>query len=446
MSWCQRSAVCNSSLVLLRRSLRTSAAALLALMPLSAYCEHVIGVFAPLTGPRAPIGQSMRNGVVLALEQAEDSGRFGDVRLSIRTLDDTGAPKAVAEQVVKFVRDEFAVLVIGPVVSAQAEATADLANHARFPLLAPGASEGITAAGRWAFRLSMSPYKTLHALAAYAMAAPPAASDGTLSGVRNARPAGRRLVLVQTKGNRGYVSQAAEFRAAAVKAGASMAGVVEADVASDFLIPAATAVRDLDADLVFFAMDAEPGAALANAIASLYSPPTANSASGVTASAGTGALQASPPGPGAVSGSAVASGARTPLFVFAPAAAQPALARIGGAALEGALTAADYLPEARSERNERFRSAYRERFGVDADTWAGTGFAAGQLAVEAIRNAGPNPSPETIRLALERVNNVDTLMGRGRWQQDASRNPSYTPQIYVMRAGQLVPVEPARIK
>ena len=439
--------VCSAFLALGRGTLRRLApwcAALLALMPLTAYCEHVIGVFAPLTGPRAPIGQSMRNGIVLALEQAEDSGRFGDVRLSIRTLDDAGAPKAVAEQVVKFVRDEFAVLVIGPVVSAQAEAAADLANHARFPLLAPGASEGITAAGRWAFRLTMSPYKTLHALAAYAMAAPSAASDGTSSGTGAARAAGRRLVLVQSKGNRGYVAQAAEFRAAAIKAGASMAGVVEADIASDFLIPAATAVRDLGADMVFFAMDAEPGAALANAISSLYSPQTGTPAPGVTASAGTGALQAATPG--AVSGRAVTSGARIPLFVFAPAAAQPALARIGGAALEGALTAADYLPEARSEPNERFRSAYRERFGVDADTWAGTGFAAGQLAVEAIRNAGPNPSPETIRLALERVNNLDTLMGRGRWQQDASRNPSYTPQIYVMRAGQLVPVELAHAR
>lgn len=429
-----------------------SCAALLTLFPLTGHSEHVIGVFAPLTGPRAPIGQSMRNGIVLALEQAEDSGRFGDVRLSIRTLDDSGTPKAVAEQVVKFVRDELAVLVIGPVVSAQAEAAADLANHARFPMLAPGASEGITAAGRWAFRLTMSPYKTLHALAAYAVAASAAAAGSTGAGAGRARAAGRRLVLVHAKGNRGYLSQAAEFRAAAVKSGASVAGEVEADIASDFLVKTATAVRDMRADMVFFAMDAEPGAALAHTIATLNSPPADTPSSGA-AVAGAGPDSPSAATPGAVqgttiavtgtnnSGTATAGAARAPLFVFAPAAAQPALARIGGAALEGALTAADYLPEARSERNERFRNAYRERFGIDADTWAGTGFATGQLAVEAIRNAGPNPSPETVRIALERVNNLDTLMGQGRWKQDASRNPGYTPQIYVMRAGQLVPVD-----
>ena len=415
-----------------RDHLRASAlccAALLTLVPLTAQSEHVVGVFAPLTGPHAPIGRSMRNGVVLALEQAEDSGQFGDVRLSIRTLDDSGAPKVVAAQVVKFVRDELAVLVIGPVVSAQAEAAADLANHARFPLLAPGASAGITATGRWAFRLTMSPYKTLHALAAHAMATPLAVGAGSdaASGSGDARTAARRLVLVQAKGNRGYASQAAEFRAAAVRAGANLVGVIDVDTGADFLVKVANAVRDTGANMVFFSMDAEPGAALAQAIATLHGP----MADALSSSAG------------ATNRTGNASG---PLFVFAPAAAQAALARIGGAALEGALTASDYLPEALSERNQRFRTAYRKRFGEDADAWAGTGFATGQVAVEAIRNAGPNPSAETVRLALERVNNLETLMGQGRWQQDASRNPTYTPQIYVMRGGQLVPVDAARAR
>ena len=89
-------------------------AALLALFAPAGAAEQVVGVFAPLSGPHAYIGQSMRNGVVLALEQAEDSGRFGEVRLSIRALDDTGAPKVVAERVARFVRDELAILVIGP--------------------------------------------------------------------------------------------------------------------------------------------------------------------------------------------------------------------------------------------------------------------------------------------------------------------------------------------
>ena len=38
-----------------------------------------------------------------------------------------------------------AILIIGPTLSMHAEATADLANHAKFPLLAPGTSEGINA-------------------------------------------------------------------------------------------------------------------------------------------------------------------------------------------------------------------------------------------------------------------------------------------------------------
>ena len=387
----------------------------LTLQPLAGYAEHVVGVFAPLTGPHALLGRSLRNGVVLALEQAEDGGRFGDVRLSIRAVDDSGTPKAVAERVTKFVRDEYAILVIGPTVSSHAEAAADLANHLRFPLLAPGASEGITATGKWAFRLTMSPYKTLHALAAQAFTPPAGAANNFAStvGVRT----GQRLALAYAKGNRGYASQTAEFRAAAVRSGARVVGEFEVDVASDFLSSTGAAVSEAAADVVFFAMDAEPGAALAYAIAARSNAAPA----------------ANPP-------------VKRPLFVFSPAAAQAALTRIGGTAVEQALTAADYLPEAQSEANTQFRAAYQARYGEPANAWAGIGFAAGQLAAEAIRNAGPNPTTETVRLALERVNGIELLIGRGRWQQDAGRNPAYAPQLYVVQSGKLAPVSPVGLR
>lgn len=394
-------------------------AALLVCFAPAGQAEQVVGVFAPLTGAHAPIGQSIRNGVVLALEQAEDGGLFGEVRLSIRTQDDSGTPQAVAERIAKFVRDEQAILVIGPAISAHAEAAADRANHAQFPLLAPGASAGINAKGKWAFRLSMSPYKTLHALAAHAIALPAGAPGSPVRASTSAdTPGGRRLALVYAKGNPGYASQAAEFRTAAVRAGARVAGQFEADVASDFVALTAAAVRAAGADVVFFAMDAEPGAALAYAIAT---PP-----------------HAAPGGTGSDAGHH-----GRPLFVFPPAAAQPALARIGRAAVEGALTAADYLPEAPIEGNDRFRNAYRTRFGAEADTWSGLGYAAGQLAAEAIRNAGPSPNPHTVRLALERVTQAKLLIGGGHWQQDGARNPLYTPQIYRLSGGLLVPAVPA---
>ena len=413
-------------------------AALLTGLPLAGQAEHVVGIFAPVTGAHAPIGRSLRNGVVLALEQAEDGGRFGEVRLSIRTLDDSGAPKAVAERVVKFVRDEMAILVIGPAISAQAEAAADLANHNRFPLLAPGTSEGITAKGKWSFRLSMNPYKTLHALAAYALTHSPAAEDSAPGVATPARvPGVRRLALVHAKGNRGYAAQAAEFRVAAIRAGAAVAGEFEADLESGLVAQTADAVRHSGADIVFFAMDAEPGAALAAALASSaptqQQPPPAGVLSSIL-----GSTRASAPDS--------ATPARRIQFVFSPAAAHSALTRIGGAAVEGALTAADYLPEARTERNEQFRAAYRIRFGTDVDAWAGIGYAAGQVAAEAIRNAGPNPTPETVRLALERVNHLQTILGQSPWQQDVERNPTYAPQMYVLRAGRLVPVQTARAK
>lgn len=382
--------------------------------------EHVVGVFAPLSGPNALIGRSMRNGVVLALEQAEDNGRFADVRLSLRTIDDNAPPKVVAERVSKFVRDEYAILVIGPAVSSHAEAAADLANQFRFPLLALGVSEGITATGKWAFRLTMSPYKTVHALAAQVFATP--AGIPNTPGLSPSGRTGRRLVIVHAKDNRGYASQAAEFRTAAVRSGAQLVGEFEVDIGSNFVATSGAAVRNVNADVIFFAMDAEPGAALAHAIAAPGEGPRANT------------------------GPTTGNSAKRPLFVFTPAAAHAGLVRVGGVAVEQALTAADYLPEAQSDANTQFRASYQARFGAPADMWAGTGFAAGQLAVEAIRHAGPNPTPETVRLALERVNGIDLLIGRGRWQQDAERNPSYAPQLYEVRNGKFVPLGPVAVR
>lgn len=384
-------------------------AATLAALSMAAQAEFVVGIAAPISGAPAPahtmIGRSIRNGAVLALELAEDSGKFGEVRLSIRSIDDGGTPKEAAERIVKFVRDELAILVIGPTLSKPAEAAADLANHNKFPLLAPGTSEGINATGKWAFRLSMSPYKTIQALAARALAETPRA----------------RVALVHAKGNAGFASQAAEFRAAAQRSGAVVAAEIGVAIDTDFIAAAAASIRESGATVVFFSMDAEPGAALARAVVE-------GAVNGVEGAANNA---------GSATTSAALDTTTRPKFVFAPAAAQPALTRIGGAALEGALTAADYLPELPGAANEQFRNAYRNRFGIDADSWAGTGFAAGQMAAEAIRNAGPAPTGETVRLALERVNDVALLVGAGNWKQDAFRNPEYAPRLFVVREGRL---------
>lgn len=417
-----------SPMLIQRIGRKALVAAVLSLSPVAAHAEYVVGIFAPLTGPHALIGSSMRNGIVLALETAEDAGRFGDVRLSIRALDDSGAPKAVAARVAKFVKDEQAILVIGPAVSASAEAAADLANHAKFPLLAPGSSEGINATGKWAFRLTMSPYKTIQALAARALVETPRA----------------RAAIVYAKGNAGFASQAAEFRSAAQRSGATVAAETAIAIETDFVASSASAIRASGATMVFFAMDAEPAAALARAVVEGVRGVEggANSTGGTVGTAGNVARAGEPNnvanGIANGTGNSAENSAAHPKFIFAPAAAQPALTRIGGAALEGSLTAADYLPDAPGAPNEQFRSAYRKRFGVEADTWAGTGFAAGQLAADAIRAAGPAPTPDTIRLALERVSDVALLVGAGNWKQDGLRNPQYAPRFFVVRDGRLM--------
>ncbi len=133
--------------------------------PWSLAGEYVVGILTPLSGAWSPVGQSMRDGIALALEQAEDRGRFRPgVRLSLKDFDDDAAPADLARRTERMVHDQDAILVIGPMFSTNAQAMAVTANRFAFPLLTPAVSEGITAAGRWAFRSGASPHRMIEAM------------------------------------------------------------------------------------------------------------------------------------------------------------------------------------------------------------------------------------------------------------------------------------------
>jgi len=351
--------------------------------------EYVVGILAPLTGPWATLGTALRNGITLALEQAEDAGTFREgVNLSLKALDDAGPPAEIAESAGKFVRDEDAVLLVGPAFSAQAEAVAAAANRDRFPMLSPAVSPGVTLAGAWAFRTGASPHQMIDAFSSYLMKAH--------------RP--KKIAIAYAGGNAGFKSQAEAFSRSVSHQGGLIVAEIGVGESDDYFAAAAGSINTADPDLVIVCMDAEPAAALAVQLRKAGLPE------------------------------------RTHL-AFAPAAAQPALIRIGGAAVENALLATDYLPELPGEQNKAFVAAFRGRFGSTPDRWAGIGYATGLIAAEAIRHAGPGPNRQTVRLALERVSSLAVPLGGLTWQQDSHRNPRYAPALFAIRAGAFVSLE-----
>jgi len=115
--------------------------------------EAIIGVYGPYSGPAAQFGISTR----IAMEIAYDgmNRQIGGIPLKLIIENTASDPSQAVNVMKKFVGMENLLMVIGPVLSGEAEASFPVANKAGLPTLAPNvAVDGLTARNRpWTFRL-----------------------------------------------------------------------------------------------------------------------------------------------------------------------------------------------------------------------------------------------------------------------------------------------------
>jgi branched-chain amino acid transport system substrate-binding protein len=111
-----------------------------------------IGFVNSITGPEAPIGEALTNGVDLAMEDLKKKG----IDLQLLRQDDTGKPQVAMSALEQLATGDDVAAVVGPYASAPANALAKMAEQYKVPLLIPVASkEDITRQGyQWVFRLN----------------------------------------------------------------------------------------------------------------------------------------------------------------------------------------------------------------------------------------------------------------------------------------------------
>jgi branched-chain amino acid transport system substrate-binding protein len=111
-----------------------------------------IGVILPRTGPEAPIGEEMANGIRLAQEDLKKKG----VAVELVWEDDTGKPQIAMSAFEKLVRDPQVAGVVGSYTSASTSAVARLTTKYSVPLMIPISSKDeITMQElRWVFRIN----------------------------------------------------------------------------------------------------------------------------------------------------------------------------------------------------------------------------------------------------------------------------------------------------
>lgn len=110
-----------------------------------------VGFINSMTGPEAPIGENLTNGVTLALEDLKAKG----IDVELVKEDDNGKPEKAMAAFEKMATRNGVAGVVGPYTSKCANALSKLAEKYRVPLLIPVAAKSeITQQGlQWVFRL-----------------------------------------------------------------------------------------------------------------------------------------------------------------------------------------------------------------------------------------------------------------------------------------------------
>lgn len=113
----------------------------------------------------------------------------------------------------------------------------------------------------------------------------------------------------------------------------------------------------------------------------------------------------------------------------------------GGKAVEGTYIGADYALSNPSPMNQAFVKAFQAKYKAAPDAGAALGYALGQVAAAAVRNAGPAPDREKIRDELARLNNVPMVLGEGKFSLNAGRNPHYGSVLLQVKDGNFITVQ-----
>ena len=129
------------------------ALAVLALaLPGAGQAQVKIGFINSITGPEAPIGENLTNGVDMAVEDLKKKG----VTVALVKQDDTGKPQVAMSAMEQLATGDEIAALVGPYTSANANAVAKLAQQYKVPQVVPAAAkEEITKQGYdFVFRLN----------------------------------------------------------------------------------------------------------------------------------------------------------------------------------------------------------------------------------------------------------------------------------------------------
>ncbi len=114
----------------------------------------VIGEVGSLTGSEATFGISARNGIEMALNEANEAGGVKGKKLAVRVYDSQGKPEEAAQAVTRLIAQDKVAVIIGEAASSVSMAMAEKAQAAKVPQITyTSTAPEVTQKGDYIFRV-----------------------------------------------------------------------------------------------------------------------------------------------------------------------------------------------------------------------------------------------------------------------------------------------------
>ncbi len=116
--------------------------------------EIVIGEVGSLTGSEAAFGISTRNGIDLALQEANAAGGVKGKKVKVIVYDDQSKPEEAASATTRLITQDKVKLVLGEVASSNSLAMAPICQSNKVPMISPSSTNpAVTEIGDYIFRV-----------------------------------------------------------------------------------------------------------------------------------------------------------------------------------------------------------------------------------------------------------------------------------------------------
>lgn len=316
----------------------------------------LLGEVLSMTGGTATFGISTRNGIELAVKEANAAGGVKGKKLVTRVYDNQGKPEEAAQAVTRLITQDKPAIILGDVASSNSLAMAEKAQAAKVPMITPSSTNtSVTQKGDYIFRVCfIDPFQGF-VMAKFAR--------------ENLKA--NNVAVLQDNRSAYSIELADVFRRKFTEMGGKITGVESFSQGDTDFRAQLTAIKNTKPDAIYV-----PG---------YYSDV------------------------GIIARQARQLGLQVPML-GGDGWDSEKLFELGGSALQGSYFSNHYSPSNPDPRTQKFIADYKAAYGAVPDALAALGYDAARVAIAALERA-PDLGHQSIRDAIAQTKDFPGVAG-----------------------------------